>query len=125
MPLTSAYWPVPFTSVVQSVFMVVLLLSRWNLRAEDERLRPWLEFITAALLPKEATSDDRRPCGRRLCVVDGREAMLAQSAGLRIRAFPRASFGATSGSGTLTCGGMRLTAPTSTRPCASPPGPRP
>src|ERR1700736_5040193 len=26
MPLTSAYWPVPFTSVAQSVFMVVLLL---------------------------------------------------------------------------------------------------
>src|ERR1700682_5638884 len=36
MPLTSAYWPVPFTSVVQSVFIVVLLLCLIKTRAEDE-----------------------------------------------------------------------------------------
>src|SRR2546421_10897733 len=31
MPLTSAYWPVPFTSVVQSVFMVYSFCVRWKL----------------------------------------------------------------------------------------------
>src|SRR5260370_41589920 len=32
MPLTSAYWPLPFASVVQSVFMVVLLPYSMELR---------------------------------------------------------------------------------------------
>src|SRR5438128_2124503 len=36
MPLTSAYWPLPFTSVVQSVFMVVLLGCSMETRAEDQ-----------------------------------------------------------------------------------------
>src|SRR5437660_1046765 len=36
MPLTSAYWPVPFTSVVQSVFMMVPLVCIMETRAENQ-----------------------------------------------------------------------------------------
>src|SRR5438552_18060973 len=36
MPLTSAYWPLPLTAVVQSVFMVVLLASSMETPAEDQ-----------------------------------------------------------------------------------------
>src|ERR1700682_2942109 len=54
MPLTSAYWPMPFVSVAQSVFIVVLLLCSMELRRRTYRLRSWLEFIGAAVPADEA-----------------------------------------------------------------------
>src|SRR5438046_10766209 len=36
MPLTSAYWPLPLTAVVQSVFMLVLLASSMETPAKNQ-----------------------------------------------------------------------------------------
>src|SRR3982074_195834 len=70
MPLTSAYWPVPFASVVQSVVMVMLLASSLEMKADDrDSACAWNSSVRTAPLSSGpfAAIGERARAAARLC----------------------------------------------------------